>query len=228
VSLDAQLTARVRVGEEVAALSIPFKGDVIGDLFLSPPAIISPITAYTQGQKISEITVRSSTGDVAPEIVGAMAVGPVKALIDQHGSIDRHVIGVYAAENAPRGPQSGTIYVMTTSRDEPIVAVPIYFLMGSPVACEPDHVVLHEAGSPQEIRVRHVNGGAVSITNLRFEPDSLRAEIREANQVPDERSAMVSVGPAAKFDQGKRSTILVIETDVPGAERLIIPIMVLP
>jgi hypothetical protein len=227
-SLDAQLTARVRVGEEVADLAIPFRGDVLGDLFLSPPAIISPKTAYAQGQKISEITVRSSTGGIAPEIVGAMAVGPVRALIDKNGGIDRRVIGVYAAENAPGGPQSGTIYVMTTSKDEPIVAIPIYFRMGSPIACEPEQVVLHEAGSPQEIGIRHLSKGAVGIKGLRFEPDSLYAEIRQATQVAADRPAIVSVGPAAKVNPEKRSTILVIETDVPGAERLTIPVMVFP
>ena len=227
-SLDAELIARVRVGEEVTDLSIPFRGNVVGDLLLSPPAIVSPKTAYSQGQRISEITVRSSTGGIAPEVVGAMAVGPVKALIEKKEVSDRHVIGVYAAQNAPSGPQSATVYVMTTSRDEPIVAVPIYFRMGSSVACEPDRLVLHEAGPAREIRVRHLQGGTLRIKNLRFEADSLYAEVREAEQETADRPAIVSAGSARNFNPQKRSTILVIETDAPGAERLIVPVMVLP
>jgi hypothetical protein len=228
-TLNALLTARVRVGAELTNLSIPFRGGVLGDLFVAPAAIISPKTAYTQGQRISEITVRSSIGRIAPSIVGAMAVGPVRAIIGRQASSDRHVIGVYAAENAPGGPQSATVYIMTSSKDEPIVAVPVYFRMGWPVICEPDRLVLHENDGAKQIHIRRLNGGAVSVTKLRYEPDSLRAHIVQvAVQAGSRQSAIVSVEPAAALNAEKRSTILVVETDVPGAERLTIPVLVLP
>ena len=226
--LDATIDARVRVGDEVTDLSIPFKGVVQGDQFLYPPAIVSPKTEYAQGQKISEITVKSSSDSAAPEIVGAIAVGPVKASIGQNAGPDRHVIKVYASDDAPAGPQSATVYVMTTSSDEPIVAVPVYFRAASMVVCEPSYLVLHETGSRREIRVRHANGGPVSVKKLHFETDSLSAEIRESGQAQADRPAIVSVGPAAEFNPSKRSTVLLIETDYPGAERLTVPVMVLP
>jgi hypothetical protein len=227
-SLDAELAVRVRMGDELVDLTIPFRGDVLGDLFLSPPAIISPKTAYSQGQRISEITVSSSTGGEAPEIVGAMAVGPVKALIDKNDSSEESIVGVYAADNAPGGPQSATVYVMTTSKDEPIVSVPIYFRMGSPVTYEPDHLVLHEGHSGREIHVKHASGGAITITNIRYEADSLHAEIRTAGQATTDDPAIVFVKAADSVDPAKRSTIMVIETDTPGAERILIPAMILP
>jgi hypothetical protein len=100
--------------------------------------------------------------------------------------------------------------------------------MGSPVTYEPDHLVLHEGHSGREIHVKHASGGAITITNIRYEADSLHAEIRTAGQATTDDPAIVFVKAADSVDPAKRSTIMVIETDTPGAERILIPAMILP
>jgi hypothetical protein len=227
-TLDAVIRVRVRVGEEVARLSVPFRGEVLGDLDLSPPAIIKTRIARMQGEKISEVTVSSATGAKPPDIVGVMARGPITAVIERNADAEGNMIGIYVAENAPGGPQSATVYVMTTSKDEPIVAVPVYFRVDPPVVCEPGQPVLHATDGPREIRLRHRHGGQVRVTGLRYEPDSLWAEILVPIQEDADRPAIVSVRPAAAVTPKKRGTLLVIQTDVPGAEQIAVPMMVLP
>jgi hypothetical protein len=227
-TLDAALRVHVRVGDEQTRLSIPFRGEVIGDLLVSPPAIVSPKTKREQGQKISEITLGSTTGGSAPAFVGAVVVGPVRALVEPDTGPERHRIGVYVAENAPGGPQSATVFVMTRSEDEPIVAVPVWFYVAPPVLCEPEQLVIRENGSPREIDLHRSGGGAVRIKNVRYETDALRVDVRSSGQQRKGGVTTLSVASATGLTPEKRSTMLVVETDVPGAERLRIPVMVLP
>lgn len=227
--LATAVKARVRVGEEEADLLVPFKGEVLGDMFLSPPAIISPKTAYAQGQKISQITIQSSTGGAPPDVLGAMAVGPISAVISKNVDATQHTVAIHAAENAPPGPQSGTVYVMTTSADQPIVAVPIYFRMGSPVVFEPDQVVLHPGDhTPVQLKVSDAVRGALTIMNTRFEPDCIEVRLVRPQQTGPEEPAILAVQPAATPDPAKLTTILVVETDAPGAQALNVPILILP
>ncbi|MEX2015824.1 MAG: DUF1573 domain-containing protein, partial [Candidatus Hydrogenedentales bacterium] len=73
-----EATIRVRIEEQEHLLRLPIQGGVLGDVLITPPAIISPRLAYKAGEKISEITVQSSTGTGDIRVVGAPATGPIE------------------------------------------------------------------------------------------------------------------------------------------------------
>lgn len=227
-ALQSTINARVRVGGETLDVAIPFHGNVLGDLLLTPPAIISPRTAYRPGQRISEITVQSSAGGPAPEVHGAMAAGPLRAVLLPADDPAKRVIAVHAADDAPFGPQAGRVFIMTSSADEPIVAVPVYWRMGGPVAMTPDHAVLTAAQPECDIELRQLDSHALVVRDVRYESELVAVTIERAEQTAEDAPARIAVARAANADPAVRSTIVVIETDQPGAQSLALPILLAP
>jgi hypothetical protein len=155
----------------------------------------------------------------------ALAVGPLKLVIHKDNAPEKYVIAVHASDTAPSGPRSGTIYIMTASEDEPIVAVPVYFRMGESVVATPDHLVFEANGGQQQIELRSVAGDTLRITNVRFEDDVIRASIVRDTQTAKE-AASIDVAPAVRPSTKKAATILVIETDCPSAREVYVPVLV--
>lgn len=226
--LQSAIRARVRVGGEELAVTIPFHGNVLGDLLLTPPAIISPRTAYLPGQRISEITVQSSAGGPAPEVHGAMASGPLRAVLLPGDDPTKRVIAVHAAEDAPMGPQAGRVFVMTSSVDEPIVAVPVYWRMGSAVVMTPDHAVLTAETPKCVVELRQADTHALTVRDVRFEAELVAVTVERAKQEGEAASARLVIERVAGADPAVRSTVVVIETDQPGAQALTVPVLLAP
>lgn len=227
-TIDASVEARVRVAGEEAAISAPFRGDVIGDVLVTPPAIHSPVKPYALGEYISKITVRSSEeGAPPPKLLGAMAVGAVKTVIVKTGDETSHTIAVHAGDNVLAGPQTGTVYVMTDSPDQPITTIPVYFRMGESVTAEPGTVAL-KSGETVSISLRPVHGDRLKIVNIGFEEDILKLDVTKPEYAGAESPATVSITANSPANPERLTSIAVIETDVPGGSRVFIPVAVLP
>ncbi len=223
---EATITARVRVGAEAAEIKLPLHGDIIGDLLVTPPAIISPQIAYTLGQRISEITVRASDENAEPpKLLGAMAVGSVKATVIKTANAKAHMIAVHVGDNVNAGPQSGTVYVMTDSNDQPITAIPVYFRMGETVRAEPAVVAL-KAGAKQRVTVHPASGDTLKIVNIGFEDDIISVNVVQSEQINSESPAAVEITAFAPVKSDRQSSIVVIETDVPGGSRVYVPVAI--
>lgn len=225
-TLEATITARVRVGTEEAEVKLPMRGEIVGDLLVTPPAIISPQIAYALGQRISEITVRASDESAEPpKILGAMAIGSVKATVIKAANTKAHIIAVHAGDNVNAGPQSGTVYVMTDSKDQPITAIPVYFRMGDSVRAEPATVAL-TAGSKQRIALRLSTKDKLKITNIGFEEDVVKVEVVEPEQVNADSPAAIEITAHAPAKLDRQTTIVVVETDAPGGSRVYVPVAI--
>jgi hypothetical protein len=227
-TLEATITARVRVGTEEAEIKLPMHGEIIGDLLVTPPAIISPQIAYTLGQRISEITVRASEENAEPpKLLGAMAVGSVKATVIKGANAKAHMIAVHVGENVNAGPQSGTVYVMTDSKDQPITAVPVYFRMGESVRAEPAAVAV-EAGAKQRVALRPASGEKLKITNIGFEEEIVNVEVVQPEPANADTPAAIEITALAPAKPDRLSSIVVIETDAPGGSRVYVPVAIRP
>ncbi|HRI88427.1 MAG TPA: DUF1573 domain-containing protein [Candidatus Hydrogenedentes bacterium] len=226
--IEAQLDARVRVAGEEAQISAPFRGEVIGDVLVSPPAIISPKTAYTLGQRISEITVQpSQSGGTLPKLLGAMATGSVKAFIVESTDDNKHTIAVHAGDNVGAGPQSGVVHVMTDSADQSITSIPVYFRMGASVVAKPESASIRERGK-QVVSIARAQGGAMKITNVGFEEDIVAVTIVQAESADPTAPASIEIAPKSPANPDRLSTIVVIETDAPGGARIHVPVAIFP
>ncbi|MBI2423929.1 MAG: DUF1573 domain-containing protein [Candidatus Hydrogenedentes bacterium] len=233
------LTARVRVSGEEAIVSVPVQGEVAGDVLVMPQYIVcAPRLVYEQNQPLSEegIIVRASReNEPLPEVLGTVAVGPLQCVIHRNvkpewgNKADRHIIEVRTAPNAPPGAQGGTIYIMTSSKDQPIVTVPVFFRMGSRVLAEPAQVVLEPAGgvvATQRIVLRDATGANLTIKDLKYEQSLMQAAIETATTAGKEQPASIVVSASAVPPVGMMATVVSVATDQPGAERVLIPVLI--
>lgn len=226
------VTARLRIGDEETTVTLPLTGHVIGDVMVLPPAINSPKSERPQGSYISRIMVQSSyPGTPAPAVLGAIAVGPLRAVIHPDSEENQHTISVHVADNAPSGPLTGTVYVMVDSPDQPITAVPVFFRGAAPVTASPGQVVLApRPGAPatQRVDLNNLGDAIMRIEDVRFEQDILRVE----TEVPEgdaaaKHAALVVTADALK-DPVRAATMIVVRTNVPGAAELLIPVLIRP
>ena len=226
-ALDSTIDARVLIGGEEAKGRAPFHGDVIGEGLVSPPSIISPKTAYALGQRISEITVQSSTGGAAPALLGAMAVGPLRAVIMKTDDAKAHTIAVHVADDVPAGAQSGTVYVMTDSADQPITAIPVYFRAAPVVEVEPPSLIL-APGESQTVQLSPVAGATLKIESIAAEDKVVSVTVERDLFASKESPAMLRITAPANPDPAMLTTIVAVTTDLPGGKRVHIPIAIRP
>ncbi|MBX7256163.1 MAG: DUF1573 domain-containing protein [Candidatus Hydrogenedentes bacterium] len=238
-SISNSVTARLRVGNEEATLKIPVQGEAVGDVLVMPQSILcAPKLAYIQNQPLSKegIIVRASRpNQPLPDVLGVVAVGPISCIIHKNvkpewgQQIDRHIIEVRTAQNAPPGAQSGTVHVMTTSKDQPIVSIPVFFRMASRVAAEPAQVLLEpsaNAPATQRVVMRDATGAALTIREVKFEEDLLAVKVESEKSVDADHPAAIVLTASQVPPAERKATIVSVATDQPGAERILIPVLI--
>jgi hypothetical protein len=229
--LSTFIEAKVWVGGEETTVRVPVKATIVGDMVVVPRAIVSTQIPFLQGGRIAEITVRSTGDDPPPDMLGVVAVGPIRGEMALNAGEDSHVITVYAADNAPAGPQSGILHVMTTSRDEPIVSVPVYFRAADVVATNPPSVVLslaEEAPATKRVELRSLRSDTLTIEDIRFDPEAVQVEVVSPKQTDSDHPAAILIKADAGIAPAKLATVVVVKTDRPGAASLHIPVLVIP
>ncbi len=222
----AVFRASAEVGGERQTIEVPLRGGVIGDALIYPPSIVSPATAYAPGDRISAITVRSSRGGPAPEVLGAMVEGPLRAVVRTDAGPGSHQVEVYAAKGGAAGPGGGQVHVMTSSEDTPIVSVPVFFRLENGLSAEPPRLTLQEgATEPQRVAISAASGGAIRLEGLGYEDDLL--EIGVANAASQEPEAALTFNVRAKqgVPDERRATMLVIKAQ---AGEVRVPILIRP
>lgn len=232
------ISARFRVDGEEATLQVPVQTEAVGDVLVMPQSIMAaPRLLYAQNQPLSKegIIVRASRpNQPIPDVLGVIAVGPITCIVhknfkpDWAPSADRHLIEVRTAENAAPGPQSATVHVMTNSVDQPIVSIPVFFRMGARVAAEPAEVVLDPLpGAPatQQVVLRDATGAALTIQKVNFEQDLLDVTVEREKTLDDDNPASIVINASAIPPKGREATMISVVTDQPGADRILIPVL---
>lgn len=207
-----EVVARVIVDGEELEISAPVRGSIIGDTLVIPPSIISPKTAYKENDPISEIIVRPSGGGELHGIVNAIADGPLRVEV-QPATASEQRVKVFAGDIESGGPQSGQIYVMTTSDDQPITVIPVYFRGAYPLEASPNQLTL-EPGAPQPLRFTF-DGRPAPIDALAFEYDANVLQLRTEHE-----SVVVE---AAAAPSGATATIITARLD---SDAVTIPVLV--
>jgi hypothetical protein len=237
-ALDNKVTARVRVGNEEATVTMPVRGEVVGDVLVMPQAIVcAPRLGYTQGQPLAKdgIIVRASRENLPPpDVLGVVAVGPMEAVVHKNvkpewgTKADRHIIEVRTTADAPAGAQGGTLYVMTSSKDTPITVIPVFFRMEARVTAEPAKVLLEPSTQPavQRVALRDATGAALTVKDVRFENDLIDVKVETPKTVDKDNPATIVITATKVPTPDRMATIISVETDQPGADRVLIPVLV--
>lgn len=216
---------RVRVNEKEHQVRVPIQGGVLGDVLITPPAIIAPRSAYSPGDKISEITVQASGGSGEIRVVGAPTTGALETAIRPREEGDGFVIDVLAGRAMTSGPQSGTVYVMTSSLDEPVVGVPVFFRTADAVAARPYRLVI-EAGNTaaQRVELAHAEGDGFVITDVRCNSKAVTVRVESAESAGADAPAVIAVRRSVVPAEGV-ATLVEIETNANGGAIVYLPVL---
>ncbi len=228
--LDTRIVARVKSGDKEKLMRIPLRGGILGDILLTPASIVSPRSSRPQNTPISEITVRSSRyreGVEPPQVIAALVEGPLKTTIINETGEPKRTIKVDVAANAQGGPQGGVVYVITTSEDEPIIAVPVFFRTKYPVVAHPARVVLSSATQQETGQVVEIRStGPFDIKDVRFDPALVHVDVETRSQAAEDKPAVLRIRAAGGSTGKKAATLVAVETTFPGGDALQIPVAI--
>jgi hypothetical protein len=221
--LSAAIDATVRVDGVEHSVQIPVTVNVVGDFLFYPPAVISVDRPILRGTRLSEITIVPSE-DARVSVLDVSVTGPIRADLPEPESAEKMVIPIFIAPDAPPGPQAGKVTVITTSRELPMVSVPVYFETLPPVTVEPATVVLAPAAASRKVSLRST-GEDLMISDPKSTLEGVSAAIvTAAQQGADPASIEIrldSDAPAA----GCAGSIHVT-TNIPGMETVTIPVAI--
>jgi len=223
----ATVTARVRVGSEETTLSIPVRGAVVGDVVVTPLEINMTRASIARGERIGGVLVRGSADSAAPAIRAVLADGAVRADIQKSAGEQPQIL-VYAADDAAAGPHSASLYIATSSVDQPVVRVPVYFHVAQDVDVTPAAVVLDAANDTQRVQLRSMNGAALTIVNARSESDAIQVSVVSAESSDTTGTSVIEVRRATPVSVTGMDTRVVVETSIPGAAPIAIPVAIRP
>ncbi|NUM53598.1 MAG: DUF1573 domain-containing protein [Candidatus Hydrogenedentes bacterium] len=224
----ATVTARVRVAGQETTIAIPARGLVVGDVIVMPLELHSPHKTVKRGEAIGEILVRASRGGEAPAIAALQTAGPVTAELEPVRGQDQHRVVVSVMKDAPSGPNSATVYIMTSGNDQPVAEVPVFFNVARGVLIAPERVALESGHATQRIELRNDAGAPMKILGLQFDTGTLHAKVLVDSQQGADQPASIEVSILNPASISLSGTLLTVETDVPGDESIVIPVLIRP
>ncbi|HRK34266.1 MAG TPA: hypothetical protein PLJ47_06695, partial [Candidatus Hydrogenedentes bacterium] len=219
-NFSATVTVRVRVEGEESTLTVPVRGDVVGDIVVTPQELNVTRAPTARGERLGGLLVRGSGAGDAPRIRAVLAEGAVRAEISKGQSAEQPHVDVYVSDDAPGGAQQAYVYVVTTSTDQPVVQIPVYFVAPMLVEALPAAVVFEGDDTVQRVEIKDFNGAPVSITRATSAHDSVSVSVDAS------ATGQIEVRRGAAALRELRDTQVIIETTMPGALRITIPVAI--
>jgi hypothetical protein len=212
----------VRVGPQLVRTEIPVTVNVMGDMLVHPPAIVSVNRPLMPGTRVSQVTVTPTGGDPV-RVLDILVTGSLRAEAPATEITDALIIPIYIAADAPAGPQAGQIHILTTSRDLPLVTIPVYFEALAPIRAEPRVVVLSPA-TPSAIIRLSAPAHPMEIRSVTASLDGVEARILTGTQRDGNPAAVEVAYDPAQFPGAQRG-VVILGTNVPGALEMPIPVI---
>lgn len=222
--MNAEVEATVRLDGAEHTVQIPVTVSVVGDFVYYPPSVVS-VKPLMRGTRLSELTiVPSEESEVSVLDVGV--TGPIQADTAETDPEGKRVIPIFIAPDAPVGPQAGLVTVLTSSSEMPLVRVPVYFEVLSPVTVEPETVVLREGVASSTVSLRSL-GTDMEIWEPQSTVEGISATIVNGTERPD-APASVAVRLTTERSTIARGGAVVVRTNVKGLETVTVPVMIAP
>ena len=219
---------KVRVGDKTEVKQIRVQGTIIGDLAIRPASINLP-KASVRGIQLRPVTIESVARKPF-QVFGASAGPSFETTVTPDKKNTEYTVLLKIAEGAPDGPCGVFLEVRTDSVEQPVIRVPVYANIASRLEIEPPDVLLKPDGSP-EGKARRVllstpTGAAFTILGVECDQNFIEVSpVESARERPDRRVLRVALSDGV--DPGSDSATIVLRTDVPGAERVELPVTVI-
>lgn len=212
------LNVRATIKLEVDGLEreriVSIRGQIASDLTWQPRVIDSTRRPSRPGKEFAPVTIRASEGipfDIVSANAGPLFDVDVKAVRRGKPRTQYHVILKLRDDAAP-GPFGASLEIRTSSLDQPIIRVPVYGLVSSPIEVEPSIIVLRQDGTPagsrRRVKIQAWPQVVLRISQLQCNHEAVTVSLDpEANQrYPHIR--FINVELTGKLPPGKHNLVL--------------------
>ncbi len=214
----------VRGGGEEDVLSLPLTGQVIQDISVRPLYLFDVVPVMPgQTLPISRVTLRAIERGTPFEI-RRIDTGPqLTHTLEEIRPGLEYRITVALAETASKGPFAGHIVILTTNTEQPVITVPVYANVGSPVEIYPEIVSLRREGSDlsqaaHRVSIRAPQSEGWVIERVSSDNPYFTAALQPASEGALERKLLVSLAESAQV--GHHAATITVLTNIEQAREL--------
>jgi len=213
--------------------TVAVRGEVIADLTWLPKVVDATRQPSLPGKRFAPVSI--SAAEKTPfEITGATA-GPLFDCTVEPGrhpqaKTDYDVV-LTLRPDAPPGPFGALLRIQTDSLDQPVLEVPVFGIVAPAVEIDPPLVLLRPdgtaAGATRRIKLQTTSPRVpLEIKSITCDNPAVLAQVDQEASSPYVHLRFLQVKFAGDAPATRQSALLTVETGVPGAERLEIPVTI--
>jgi hypothetical protein len=120
--------------------------------------------------------------------------------------------------------------VRTSSLDQPVVRVPVFGIVAAPIEIDPPIVLLRQdgtdVGARRRVRLQVPPQVKLEVSRVTCDNDAIAVSVDGAANSRHRHIQYLNVVLARKLPVGSHQAALTVSTNLPGAERLTIPVTV--
>lgn len=231
-TLSTKLTARLRVGSVERERTIQIRVEVVGDLTWRPKIVNNTRLSSQPGKRFAPITIRSTDAspfDITRADAGIWFDASVRP-IQKGPRHTRYSVSLVLRDDAPIGPFATTLEIHTTSLDQPVIRVPVFGIVAPRIAVEPALIALRQdgttSGTRRRVKLQVPPQVKLEVRGLTTDDDAVAVTVDQGMIARYQHLRFLDVRLVGKLPEGRHHALLIVTTNVPGAERLEIPIRI--
>lgn len=234
-TLHVPVTLGIRVDGIERSRAVSVRAEVVGELTWHPRILDQTRSTARPGARFAPVTVRSTQG-LPFAVVSAEAGDRFDVTVEARGlgprSLRYSIVLTLRAGTEP-GPFATTLNVRTDSLDQPLIRIPVFGVVEPLVAVEPPVILLRMDGTPagarRRVKLQASPRTELVVSDVVCDTDAVTAVVDHSAAGSRRHVRFLNVtldASALKPGSGQHRATLTVTTNVPGAERVEIPIIV--
>lgn len=234
-TLHVPVTLGIRVDGIERTREVSLRAEVVGELTWHPRIVDQTRSTARPGTRLAPVTIRS-TQDLPFTVVSAEAGDRFDVAVETKGSgprILRYSIVLTLRAGTEPGPFATTLNVRTDSLDQPLIRIPVFGVVAPLIAVEPAVILLRmdgtPAGSRRRVKLQASPRTELTVLGVACDTDAVSAVVDDRAAGSRRHLRFLSVtldATALEPGSGEHHATLTVTTNVAGAERIEIPIIV--
>lgn len=234
-TLRVPVTLGIRVDGIERTREVTIRVEVVGALTWSPRIVDQTRSTARPGTRFAPVTIRS-TEEIPFAVVSAEAGERFDVAVETKGDTPkklRYSIVLTLRDGVEPGPFGTTLSVRTDSLDQPLLRIPVFGVVAPLIEVDPPVILLRMDGSPEgarrRVKLQASPRAELVVLDVACDSDAINAVMddRAAGSRRHVRFLSVTLDAAAlERGSGEHHATLTVTTNVAGAERLEIPIIV--
>ncbi len=234
-TLYVPVTLSIRVDGIERTREVSVRAEVVGELTWHPRIVDQTRSTARPGTRFAPVTIRS-TQDLPFAVVSAEAGDRFDVTVEAKGRGPRSLrysIVLTLRTGTEPGPFATTLSVRTDSLDQPLIRIPVFGVVEPLIAVEPPVILLRMDGTPagarRRVKLQASPRTELLISDVVCSTDAVTAAVDHRAAGSRRHLLFLNVTLDASVlepGSGEHHAILTVTTNVPGAERVEIRIIV--